>query len=61
MLQAAGHEGVGASSDPTQCVVESPQRQAEVTLQDLSDYSAQLRKPQNRSSRVANARRRAPG
>ena len=35
LLEAAGHDVVGASSDPTQCVVESQQRQADVMLLDL--------------------------
>ena len=35
LLEAAGHEVVGAGSDPTQCVAEAQQRQAEVMLLDL--------------------------
>ena len=35
LLEAAGHEVVGASSDPTESVVEAQQRQAQVMLLDL--------------------------
>jgi len=35
LLETAGHEVVGACSDPTQAVVEAQQRQAQVMLLDL--------------------------
>ena len=51
LLEAAGHEVVGASCDPTQAVVEAQQRMAQIMLLDLGLGSA----PASRSCTSSNA------